>query len=253
MKLIYFNLLFKRQWFENRKAWLVGSAAIAAILAFLFLLAWQWQTSFNGDTPHGIFLILLFGGGGVFMSSLLKDLGNKQKGIWFLILPASSAAKLGIALLYGILIYLAAYFILFFGVKALIVAIVAPSGSSWGNFDLFRNGFYQFLFTFITFQSIILWGSVYFNKSQFLKTLVLIIAGLFISFNGNSLLLKLMTGEKNIDATMPLDSFQFTYHGENIYVYPPDAAGLASSLLLWVVVPICLWVITWYLLKEKEL
>jgi|GEM_PF-1883204 len=253
MTITHFNLLLKRQWWENRKPWLVGSAAIVAILAFLFLLAWQWQTSFNGDTPHGIFLILLFGGGGVFMSSLLKDLGSRQKGIWFLILPASAASKLGIALMYGILGYIVAYFILFFGVKTAIVAIVAPTGSSWGSFDLFKNGFYQFLFTFITFQSVVLWGSVFFNKSQFLKTLVLMIAGLFIIFNGNSLLLKWMTGEKKIDATMPLDSFQFTYQGENIYVYPPDVVGFASSLFLWVLVPVCLWVITWYLLKEKEL
>ncbi len=252
MKFTHFTLLLKRQWFEHRKAGLVGSAAIAAILAFLFLLAWQWQTSFNGDTPHGIFLILLFGGGGVFMSSLLKDLGNKQKGIWLLILPASPASKLSVALVYGILVYLVAYFILFFVVKALIVSIVAPAGSSWGSFDLLKNGFYQFLFTFVTFQSIVLWGSVYFNKSQFLKTLVLIITGLFISFNGNAFLLRVLTGETNIEATMPLDSFQFRYQGENIYVYPSAAAGIASSLLLWVVVPVGLWVITWHLIKEKE-
>ena len=253
MKMMYFNLLLKRQWFENRKAWLVGSAAIAAILAFLFLLAWQWQTSFNGDTPHGIFLILLFGGGGVFMSSLLKDLGSKQKGIWFLILPASAASKLSVALVYGIFAYLAAYFILFFGIKALIVAIMVPAGSSWGNFELFKNGFYQFLFTFITFQSVVLWGSVFFDKSQFLKTLVLSIAGLFIIFNGNSLLLKRLTGEKNIDTATPLESFQFSYQGENIYVYPPDFVVMEFSLFLWVVVPAFLWLITWHLLKEKEL
>jgi len=253
MSLTHFILLFKRQWFENRKAWLIGSAAIAAILAFLFLLAWQWQTSFNGDTSHGIFLILLFCGGGVFMSTILKDLGNKQKGIWFLILPASSAAKLSIALVYGIIIYLAAYFVLFYGVKEIVVTIVAPAGSSWGNFDLFKNGFYQFLFTFVGFQSIILLGSVYFNKSQFLKTLLIIFIGLFVSFNGNSLLLKLITGESHIDSNTPLDSFQFAYQGENMYVYLPDAASVAMSVLLWLIVPVCLWVITWYRLKEKEL
>ncbi|MDB5089486.1 MAG: hypothetical protein JWR09_3480 [Mucilaginibacter sp.] len=253
MSLTHFTLLFKRQWFENRKAWLVGSAAIAAILAFLFLLAWHWRTSFNGDTLHGIFLLLLFGGGGLFMSAILKDLGNKQKGIWFLILPASAATKLAIALVYGIMVYLTAYFALFYGVKALVVWFLVPSGLSWGYFDLFKNGFYQFLFTFVSFQSIILLGSIYFNKSQFLKTLLLIITGLFIAFNGNSLLLKLMTGESNLDSSIPLDYFQFVHNGENIYVYLPDAAGVAVSVLLWVIVPICLWVITWFRLKEKEL
>ena len=253
INLTHFTLLLKRQWFENLKAWLVGTAAIIAILTFLFVLAWHWRTSFNGDTLHGIFLLLLFGGGGVFMSAILKDLGNKQKGIWFLILPASAVTKLTIALVYGIMLYLIAYFALFYGAKVLVVWFLVPPGLSWGNFDLFKNNFYQFLFTFVSFQSVILLGSVYFNKSPFLKTLVLIIAGLFIASNGNSLLLKLITGESTITSNIPLDSFQFVYHNENIYVYSSDVTRYAVSFLLWVIVPISLWLITWFRLKEKEL
>lgn len=253
MSLIHLNLLFKRQWFESWKAWLVGAAAIAAIQTFLLVLVWHWQTSFNGDTIHGIFLILLFCGGSIFMSSLLKDLGDKQKGSWFLILPASAAAKLIMALVYGILIYLSAYLILFYTVNSIFIAVLVPPGSSWGSFALFKNGFYQFLFTFVSFQSIILLGSVYFNKSQFLKTLLLIITGIFVSFNGNSQLLKFMTSESNIDSSTPLGGFQFAYLGENVYVNPPDVVNTVVSVLLWVIVPVCLWTATWYCLKEKEL
>lgn len=253
MNLKHFTLLLKLQWFQHRKAWLVASAALAAILAFLLLMAWHWQTSFNGDTIKGIFLIMLFAGGGIFISTLLKDICDKQKGILYLLLPASALNKLAVALTYGILAYLGVYLLLFYGVKALVVSVLAPAGSSWGSFDLFKNGFYQFLFTFVGFQSVVLSGSVYFNKSQFLKTLLVMITGIFIYFNGNALLLKSLTGERAINSNMPLDSFQFSYRGENIYVYPPHAAGVAASFLLWMIVPAGLWLITWYRLKEKEL
>lgn len=253
MQTLRFTLLLKRQWFEHRRAWLVGAAAIAAITTFLFLLAWQWQTSFNGDTSHGIFLIMLFGGGAVFMSGLLKDLGDKQKGIWLLNLPASAALKIAVALVYGIVVYLAVFFALFYGVKAAIIAVLVHDNSAWGQFDLFKNGFYRFLFTFVSFQSLILLGSIYFNKGQLIKTLLALLIGLFLLFNGNSLLLKLITGEGAIDSNMPMDSFQFVYHDENIYVRSPDALQAAVSVLYWVLIPLCLWAITWFRLKEKEL
>ncbi|MES2277101.1 MAG: hypothetical protein V4592_13815 [Bacteroidota bacterium] len=249
----HFWLLFQRQWFEQRKAWLVGSAAMVAILSVLFLMAWQWRTSFNGDTTHGIFLMVLFGGGGVYISALLKDFGNRQKGQWLLLLPAPAITKVAVALVYGIIGYLLVYFALFYGTKALICAILVHPGMSWGNFDLFKNGFYHFLFIFTAFQSIMLAGSVYFNKSQYLKILLLLIAALFIAFNGNSLLLQLMTRCSTINSNLPLDSFQFIYHDENVYVYAPDAVGNAVSVLLWLVVPLTFWVIAWCCLKEKEL
>jgi hypothetical protein len=248
-----FILLLKRQWFEHHNAWQIGVAVIAAITVFLFLLPWQWQTSFNGDTSHGIFLIMLFGGGTVFMSGILKDLGNKQRGTWLLNLPASAGSKIGVALAYGILGYLVVYFALFYGVKAIVIAILVRDNSSWGQFDLFSNGFYQFLFTFIAYQSVILLGSVYFNKGQLLKTLLVMLIGLTLLFNGNSFLLKLITGEHSIDSNMPIDSFQFVFHNENIYVRSPEAVQAIVSVLDWVLIPDCLWAITWFRLKEKEL
>jgi hypothetical protein len=253
MDLTHFILLLKRQWFENRKAWTIGLAAMAAILATLFLVTWHWRTSFNGDTPKGIFLIMLFSSGGIFMSGILKDLGDKQKGIWFLLLPASAGAKLSIALIYGIIVFLAAYVSIFFGIKTLIVWLLVKDGSAWGGFDLFKNGFYTFLFTFVSFQSIILLGSVYFNKTQFLKTLLLIIIGIVIAFNGNLLLLKLITGEKTINSNIPMGDFQFVFHNEPVYVYTTAGINVCASILLWIAFPVCLWITTGFRLKEKQL
>lgn len=253
MSFIHIRLLSKRLWFENRKAWSIGVMAIAALLSFLFLLTWHWRTSFNGDTTKGIFLLMLFGGGGIFISAILKDLGDKQRGIWFLILPAPVSAKLAVALFYGTIAYLFAYFGIFYGIRGIILLLLGEEIQQLLAFDLFKNGFYRVLFMFADFQLIILLGSVYFNKSQLLKTLLTMIAGFFAVFNVNALILQAITHERAITSTIPLDSFQFVYHGENIYVISPDGIQLAMSVLLWVVVPLALGFITWLRIKEKEL
>ncbi len=244
-------LLLKKQWLESRKAWLIGALAIAAILSFLFVLIDHWRTSFNGDTTNGIFLLLLFIGGGLFMAGIFKDLGNQQKGVWFLILPASAFEKLIVALGYGILAYLFTYLGIFYTIQEVMLLILGSDGLH--RVDLFKNGFYQFVFMFVNFQSVILLGSIFFNKSQFLKTVLVIITGEFLVYNGNNGLLKLITREKTITSNAPLDSFQFVYHNENMYVHSPPGIQLTMNVVSWLIIPVTLWLITWYRIKEKEL
>jgi hypothetical protein len=246
-------LLLKRQWLENRKAWSIGLLSIASLLAFLFFLIWHWRTSFNGDTVRGVFLLMLFGGGVVYISSIFKDLGNKQKGIWLLILPASAFQKLAVALFYGVIVYLAAYLTIFYGVKEIALLVLSDEATLFSSFDLLKNDFYYFIFTFVNIQSVTLLGSVYFNRSQLLKTVLLLITALFLVFNLNGLFLEILTKEQHISSSIPLGGFQFVSHGENTYVYTSGTVAITTSILLRAVVPLALWFITWLLIKEKQL
>lgn len=245
-------LLINRQWLESRRAWLIGTSAITAILSCLFLVIDHWRTSFNGDTTNGVFLLLLFIGGGIFMAGIFKDLGNKQKGVWFLILPASAFEKLIVAMGYGIFTYVIAYLGIFYTVQET-MRLILGGGEGLHRVELLKNGFYQFIFLFVNFQSLILLGSIFFNKSQFLKTVLLIIAGEFLIYNGNTLLLRILSKEASITSNSPLDSFQFVNHNENVYVHLPPGMLLTMNVVSWVIVPLTLWLITWYRLKESEL
>ncbi|RAJ08366.1 hypothetical protein LX64_01014 [Chitinophaga skermanii] len=250
---MHFILLLKRQWFENRKAWFIGMLAMTAVLTFLLLLTWHWRTSFNGDTTRGIFLILLFIGGGLYMNSILKELGNKQKGIWLLLLPAPVLSKVGVAIFYGIIVYLLVYLGLFYTVRELMVQVLGEEAANWSEFNLCKNNFYQFIFTFISFQSIILFGSVYFKRMHFLKTVLVIITGFFLVFNGNDYLLQLVTKERNIVSNMPFSGFIFSYNHENITVNTSSTVDTIVSIIIWMVVPITLWIATWCKIKETAL
>ena len=253
MNLNHLFLLLNRQWLESRKAWLIGSLSLSAILCFLFLLIYHWRTSFNGDTINGVFLLLLFGGGGIFISTILKDLANKQKGIWLLILPASAFEKLSVAIFYGIIFYLLVYLGIFYISEATMQAILGRDASSLHQIKLLQNGFYQYIFTFINFQSLILLGSICFNKTRFLKTLLIIIAGGFLLYNSNTLLLAAITKETTITSSVPLESFQFVHHNENVYVNSTERMQVGMSILSRVIIPITLWMTTWLKIKEKEL
>jgi hypothetical protein len=251
MHLTKTRLLIKRQWLEHAKAYYIGALAIIAILSCLFLITWHWRTSFNGDVRKGIFLLILLAGGGVFASSLLKDLGNKQKGMWLLVLPAPVSAKLFTALFYSIIVYVLAYTALFLLVQEVFLLLVGSDRPE--RVDLLKNGFYNNIFTFINYQSIVLLGSVWFNKSQFLKTLILVIVGFFAINTGNTLLLKVITGETTITSSLPLDYFQFVHDHENVYVYLQPPFAWLASILLHFFLPFMLWTITYFRLHEKQL
>jgi hypothetical protein len=251
MQLSKTGLLIKRQWLEHAKAYYIGAIAITGIISCLFLITWHWRTSFNGDTRKGLFLLLLLAGGGIFASSLLKDLGNKQKGMWLLILPAPVSAKLFTALFYGIIVYFLAFTCLFLLVQECSLLLLGADGP--GRIDFLKNGFYNNIFTFINYQSIVLLGSVYFNKTQFLKTLILVIVGFFAINTGNTILLKFITGETTITSSLPLDYFQFVHEHENMYVHLPASVEWVVSWLVHLFLPVMLWTITYFRLHEKQL
>lgn len=253
MNLFRIRLLLQRQWLENWKFYYVGTLSVAGILSFLYLIIWHWRTSFNGDTTKGVFLMMLFVGGGLFISSVFKDLGNKQKGMWLLTLPASPFEKLLTAMFYGIVLYLIVFIATFYFVEEIFLWMIGDNSRQIGRTDLLKNGFYNFLFTFINFQLVMLLGSISFNKSQWLKTVLILITIFFLSNFGNGIFLKFITGEASITSNSPMGGFQFLHNHENVYVILPPSVELAISILMRLIFPLILVFICYLKIKEKQL
>lgn len=246
-------LLHNRQWRENNRSYGVGLLAITGILLFLFLVVWHWRTSFAGDSHRGIFLIGLFAGGCIFCSSLLKDLTHPLKGIWLISIPASAGEKVLIAVIYATLLYTTAYCIIFYITEGLFLWIVKDDRSPVEHTNLLHNGFYNFLFTFINFQLLILLGSLSFRKGALLKTISLMIVYFFISYNGNNYLLMMMTGEKTINGGGIYDYFQFRHNGENVYVYLPPKIQIIVSIFFNYLLPATFYYIIFLKFRETEI
>lgn len=253
MDFIKLSLLTKRQWLENRKVYGASALSIAGLLSFLFLITWHWGSSFSGGVNKGIFLIGLFVGGGLFVSLVFRDLGNKSKGMWLLCLPASAAEKLTIAFFIGILSYLLLYTGIFYLVETGYLWLVNDIHTKIGHTRLFENGFYEFVFIYINIQLIILLGSICFTKIAFIKTLLLLIVGFPLVTTANNYALKIITGLSEIDSSMPFSYFQFMHQGEWVYVYLPERAQTAVTLFLNYLLPAALYYIAYLKLREKEL
>ncbi len=246
-------LLNKRQWRENYKSYRVGLLAITGILLFLFLIVWHWHDSFAGDAHRGIFLIVLFGGGCIFSASLLKDLTHPSKGMWLIALPASAGEKVFIAVIYATLFYITAYVTLFYITEGLFLWIVKRDKSLIEHTDLLHNSFYNFAFTFINFQLLVLLGSLSFKRGALLKTILIMILYFFISNNGNNYLLIIMTGEQTINGGGIYNYFQFTHEGENVYVYLPQKVQTTVSIFFNYLLPVSLYYIICLKFRETEI
>lgn len=244
--------LLRRQWLENRRAYLFFALGLAGILSFLFLVTWHWRTSFSGGVHKGIFLIGLLLGGSLFAGTVFKDLGNKGKSMWFISLPAPAGHKLLVGLLYAVVFYLAGYLALFYAVEAVFRWLVNGDGTQIPPTDLLHNRFYEVVFTYINLQLVVLLGSVYFKKLAYIKTLLLLLVGFALVTNGNTLLLKSLTGEATITSSIPLDYFQFVHNDENVYVYLPDRVKTGVNLFLDLGLPAMLYAILYTRFRETE-
>jgi hypothetical protein len=253
MNLSKLILLNRRQWWENRRAYAVGLLAITGILLFLFLVVRHWRDSFAGGVQKGIFLIGLFGGGCIFASLLLKDLRSTAKGTWFIGLPAGAVEKVLVAAVYATIIYLVAYLALFYITEGFFLWMVKQDNAPIEHTDLLYNGFYNFLFTFIDFQLFVLLGCQFFNKSALLKTILIMIVFFSASYNGNNYLLMRISGEKSINGGTIFNYFQFSYAGENIYVYLPVNVQLVVTIFFNYLLPLILFYIIYLKFRETEL
>jgi len=247
------TLLLSRQWLENRKLYATSAAALTGLLSLMFLVTWHWRSSFSGGVQKGIFLLGLFAGGGIFVSLVLRSLGNKSKGMWLLCLPASAGEKLATAFFVGILSYLVLYTGIFYTVETCFLWLVNDRHTKMQHTDLFENGFCQLAFTWLNIQLLVLLGSICFNRLAFLKTLLLLIIGIPLLNMLNNYLLAVLTGIPEIDSSLLFDYFQFTHKGENVYVYLPDSGQRAVTIILHYLLPVALYFASLWKLKEKEL
>jgi hypothetical protein len=221
------------------------------LLAFLFLLVHQWRDSFAGAVQNGVFLIGLFLAGGVFTATMFQELSEPAKGIWLLSIPATAAEKVIAAILLSAFGFLVVYLGIFYLVDGLYVLLTYQQYSN-APLNLFKNGFYQFVFTYFGFNALILLGSIYFNHHSFIKTLISLILGLVLLYYLNNFLMGAITGIPPVSSS-PLGGFQFEDQGENVYVTLPAVPEAISSFFVSYLLPLVFWGITWLRFQEKEI
>ncbi len=186
-------LLFARSiWLQNRsKDWRLA-IVIAAVMAFFGLVSPLYGSYDFLSLPVKVILVILAG-------TTFKMLGNPSRAISFLTIPASTAEKTAVIILYLQVYYLVGMCVVSFvgyyvGQLLHNLLLALPFVNEFFNgadsftahqFSVASVSFPEFgntLMTLSVFISIFLFGSVYFRKNALLKTVLSICAFLFALF-----------------------------------------------------------------------
>ncbi len=239
--------------------------SIIAMLALLSLSFTFW-ISFTGpqyseQATYVIYLLGLFITGTIFASMTFNMLGNKDKGLYWLSIPATHFEKLICTLIFTVVLFFIAYCLCFITVKTIAVIFLkeyikgVPGGSykELGSvFNAFDGAIKYFLYAYFAIQSLFFLGSIYFKRYAFIMTsivaaLLLFAFGFYITQIQKNML---DNGAWDMVTLIKRD----TGSEDNYYLYSvsPAISNTLLFLLKFVWAPV-LWFITWFKLKEKEI
>ncbi|MDW3647624.1 MAG: hypothetical protein R8P61_11200 [Bacteroidia bacterium] len=251
MSITSISILIQRQFIEHKRIYGIGAFVLFALLIFMFLVIHQWQDSFSGAVQNGVFIIGLFVSGGVFSSTMFRELSSKQSAIWFLSMPAKDVEKVFLSVLLSVPFFILVYLLIFY-LADLIYLYVIVENASPAMLDITRNNFYHVFFQYLIFNGLILLGGVIFNAYSLIKTILLCVI-LYACLNFlNNTLLDILIPEVPVLSSILFDSFLFSHQGENIKVAMLGPVDLLSSLFVRLILPFSLWIAVWLKLKEKE-
>jgi hypothetical protein len=258
-----------KHWSENKKKYLLGLAATAALLiiwfSFVMLVDDDRPLNFNLQltTYHvGLFVIGLF-----FASLLFNDLSETPRGIHFLMIPASLLEKLLTAILFGLILFFICYTAIFYAIDVIMVNIINSVSTQemvYGRKYVehvvnvftgpsFMQDDYLFIYLiliFVALQTAFMLGSVYFAKYSLIKTAISLLV-VFLFF--------LLLVAVILDAVMPpghfensIISYQVVEKGqEQVVMLPPSILEIIYFCFKFGFPPLLV-LATWFRLKEKE-
>lgn len=254
--------LITKQFFENARLYTYSVLALAGLLALAFMF-WiiTGKPDFHEEATYVIFLIGLFIAGSAFASMALSMLGSKDKGMYWLGVPATHLEKLICTIFYTTIVFTAVYCLCFFLIKWIAVMAVKalvkenPLLSYVGMND-FSRGFGEaipyFIYTFFAVQALYLLGSVYFSRYTFVVTTVI---GSVIILAFGYYLTRIhdgMLGRVNWNIISVIKYDTGIKNGYLLYSLSPFVSGIVKYAAQFAWAPL-FWIITWFRLKEKEI
>lgn len=255
--------LITKQLFENARLYTFAVLALFALLALVFTF---WIAGggarYNEAETYVIFLFGLFIAGSVFASMSFNMLSSKDKGIYWLGVPATHLEKLICTIFFSTIVFTIAYCLCFYIVKSIGISFLSEyikkyPGRSYTEMKDFEHGFgaaiKYFIYGYFAVQSFYLLGSVYFPRYSFIITTV---AGAFIIFIFvyyiNRIHENILFTGSNWDLVSVRKSDASVKDGYFLYSISPVLSNIIRYLMQFAWAPL-FWMVAWFRLKEKEI
>jgi hypothetical protein len=170
-----FGAYFKKHLVDNYRFYLMSVVVLAGLLLLLLAFAGIDKAPFSKYSDLlPFYLIGLYVVGFIFTSMSFSELGNKSRGIDYLMLPASNFEKFLVTLLITTIGFLLVYHLAFFLAAKIMAGIMAMSTGKHLENDLnhYSDRYLLYLnaYLWVIAQSIFFLGAVYFHKYSLIKT-----------------------------------------------------------------------------------
>ena len=259
--------LVRKQWFENARLYLFSVLALLGILGIaLIILIKNSNNNYTEDSLYIIFTVGLFIFGSKFASLSFNMLGEKEKGTYWLGLPASHLEKLLCTIFYNFIVFTLVYCTCSFILDKLVVTYIQnlvainPLKYHYRNiYWTYKNGYKDVLpfaiYTFFAVQAFYLLGSVYFARFSFVLTTVVgaTLIGAFIWFCFYFLTKQMLPKYYIWNGTYIYHIlFDNKIEISTRYQLSGTLVDILSFIVRFIWAPV-FWIAAWYRLKEKEI
>jgi hypothetical protein len=168
--------LFKMQWVENRKLYLLGLLAMVGIIAIFFFTGSESENAQSAFFEIGLLL-----SSAIFTSTILSRFSDKNKAVSSLMLPVSALEKTTVAIIYSMVLFPLVYIVLIYP-----VVVSAHYFHTEVQGDLAPLWDYRteekpqaLIMIYFILQAFTLFCSAIFRRFTFVKTAVLVCAVVF--------------------------------------------------------------------------
>ncbi|CAL1521658.1 hypothetical protein [Chitinophaga sp. MM2321] len=252
---------FRQHFTANYRPYLLGILSMFGLMTAIPVLMLVTGNRFNQlNDIVAIYYIGLFFVGLLFTSMAFSEFSNKEKGVNFLMLPASQFEKFITMFLITSIGFLLVYHLCAYSAYLIVVSVKYSISQQHiqNDWDFFteRNGHVYFYYTYIFLHSVFLLGAVSFNKAPFIKTIVALFAVLFALYILNGLFSYILFGSKLESIKNQFPFVLINTHGGNkqqgLYLISQPMQDAYKFIAQYLLAPI-LWTIAYFRLKDKEI
>lgn len=231
---------------------------IVAGAVFLFLLflsaAVSERVGYDGDFFGIWYGITLLGGGFLYTSIICRELNRSATTHLYLTTPASTLEKFIAKWLLTTVGYVLVHGVLYSIFTAAALGIDAMDGHTYfTSFSVFGRSAWLLIKIYLAVQSVFLVGSIYFRKYEIFKTVLSVSLVGWVLFFITALMFRIVFNEY-------FDGWSFATHTDHIRLEPNNRLkDLAENralpvlqYLFWVGLPLLMWTVGFFKLKETE-
>lgn len=255
-----FGKLVKKQFFENSRLYLFSMLALFGLMSIIFgFWLWVGGNIYQEELTYVILFVGLFVSGGIFASMGFNMLGAKDKGIYWLSLPATHLEKLLCTILYHTILFTIVYLLCFYVVKGISVSVVGELIKNnpeivyqkvKSDDGQFFNGLWYIFYAYIAAQALYLLGSIYFPRYSFIITTVIGSAAIFGFIFYMVKMGHFMGGNWDLVSVKHPDPS--VKNGYLMYSISETSQLILKRVVQFIWAPV-FWVAAWFRLREKQI